>query len=336
MGSEGAAVHAEDARRQDGQPRRLPRQGACCSSSSPRGARTAPPRRPTCARSPTRCRRRSTRFVSVERQRRGRRDRLRLPRLLRAAVPGAARSRPGESRRSPSPTTARAGRSRRPTASGYFPTFYVIDPHGPDHVALRRRAARRAAAAAAPARRRRVDPRPGPASLGATTRLYRFSHARSRAAHSRPQEKVERPADPAVRKANLRRIGRLFRDYRLKLIVVCGLIVVSACLGVVSPFLLRDILDTAIPDQNMKLLTLLAGGMILISLVTGAIGVVQSLPLDAGRPERDARPAHRRSTSTCSGSRSPSSRRRAPARCRAGSPTTSAASTTCSPRPRPR
>ena len=60
-----------------------------------------------------------------------------------------------------------------------------------------------------------------------------------------------------MRKANLRRIGRLFRDYRLKLIVVCGLIVFSSCLGVVSPFLLRDILDTAIPDDNMQLLSVL-------------------------------------------------------------------------------
>ncbi len=50
----------------------------------------------------------------------------------------------------------------------------------------------------------------------------------------------------------------------------------SSLLGVISPFLLRDILDTAIPDQNMALLSLLAGGMILISLTTGAIGVVQS------------------------------------------------------------
>ncbi len=91
-----------------------------------------------------------------------------------------------------------------------------------------------------------------------------------------PREAVERPADPAVRKANLRRIGRLFRQYRLKLTVVSALIVFSSLLGVVSPFLLRDILDTAIPDQNMALLSLLAGGMIAISLATGAIGVVQS------------------------------------------------------------
>jgi ATP-binding cassette, subfamily B, bacterial len=96
-----------------------------------------------------------------------------------------------------------------------------------------------------------------------------------RSAYS-PREPVERPADPAVRRANLRRIGRLFHGYRLKLSLVCALIVFSACLGVVSPFLLRGILDTAIPEQNMGLLSLLAGGMILISLVTGAIGVVQS------------------------------------------------------------
>src|SRR4051794_11872220 len=90
-----------------------------------------------------------------------------------------------------------------------------------------------------------------------------------------PAEKVERPSDPAVRKANLRRIGHLFRHYKLKLIVVCGLIFLSACLGIVSPFLLRGILDTAIPDDNMRLLSLLAGAMIVISLVTGVISVVQ-------------------------------------------------------------
>ncbi len=70
----------------------------------------------------------------------------------------------------------------------------------------------------------------------------------------------ERPADPAVRQANLRRIVRLFRPYRARLAVVCALIVFSAALGVVSPFLLRDILDTAIPDENMRPLTALAPG----------------------------------------------------------------------------
>ena len=46
----------------------------------------------------------------------------------------------------------------------------------------------------------------------------------------------ERPADPAVRKANFRRIVHLFRTYRTRLAAVSGLILVSASLGVVSPF----------------------------------------------------------------------------------------------------
>jgi ATP-binding cassette subfamily B protein len=88
---------------------------------------------------------------------------------------------------------------------------------------------------------------------------------------------VERPSDPAVRKANLRRIIGLFRPYRKRLAAVGGLIVVSAGLGVLSPFLLRDVLDVAIPDQRMGLLSLLVAGMVGIALATGAIGVWQTL-----------------------------------------------------------
>jgi ATP-binding cassette subfamily B protein len=90
-------------------------------------------------------------------------------------------------------------------------------------------------------------------------------------------EPPERPADPAVRKANLRRIIGLFRPYRARLGSVGALIVVSAGLGVLSPFLLRDVLDVAIPKQEMGLLTLLVAGMVGIALVTGALGVWQTL-----------------------------------------------------------
>ncbi len=87
----------------------------------------------------------------------------------------------------------------------------------------------------------------------------------------------ERPADPAVRKANLRRIFPLFREYRPQLAIVFTLIVFSAALGVVPAFLLKGVLDTAIPDNNVRLLTALVAGMILIPIVTGAIGVYQTL-----------------------------------------------------------
>jgi ATP-binding cassette subfamily B protein len=91
-----------------------------------------------------------------------------------------------------------------------------------------------------------------------------------------------RPADPAVRKANLRRIFPLFRAYRARLAVVCGLIVLSAALGVIPTFLLKGVLDTALSQSpggevRMGLLTALVAGMIMIPIVTGAIGVFQTL-----------------------------------------------------------
>ena len=92
-----------------------------------------------------------------------------------------------------------------------------------------------------------------------------------------PEDVPERPADPAVRKANFRRIVRLFRPYKARLAAVSGLIVVSAGLGVVSPFLLREVLDVAIPEEDVGLLTALVAGMVLIPIVTGVLGVWQTL-----------------------------------------------------------
>jgi ATP-binding cassette subfamily B protein len=90
-------------------------------------------------------------------------------------------------------------------------------------------------------------------------------------------EPPQRPADPAVRKANLRRIFPLFRAYRPQLAVVFTLIIISAALGVIPAFLLKDIINTALPEDDLRLLTALVAGMIGISVVTGAIGVYQTL-----------------------------------------------------------
>ena len=90
-------------------------------------------------------------------------------------------------------------------------------------------------------------------------------------------ETPERPSDPAVRTANLRRIFPLFRPYRARLGVVFALIVFSAAVGVVTPFLLREVLDVAIPEENLGLLSALVAGMVAIPIVTGVIGVWQTL-----------------------------------------------------------
>ena len=72
------------------------------------------------------------------------------------------------------------------------------------------------------------------------------------------------------------RVARLFAPYRGRLAAVLGLIVISAGLGMVSPFLLREILDEALPERDTGLLAWLVGGMIAISVITGVLGVGQT------------------------------------------------------------
>ena len=86
----------------------------------------------------------------------------------------------------------------------------------------------------------------------------------------------DRPTDPAVRRANLRRIGPLFKPYRRRLSGLLALIVVTAALGVVPAFLLRRVLN-AIVHHDKAAISWNAGGMIAIAIVTGVLGVIQTL-----------------------------------------------------------
>jgi ATP-binding cassette subfamily B protein len=72
------------------------------------------------------------------------------------------------------------------------------------------------------------------------------------------------------------RIARLFRPYRGRLATVLGLIALSAGISMISPFLLRAVLDTALPERDTPLLAALVAGMIAVSVTTGALGVVQT------------------------------------------------------------
>jgi ATP-binding cassette subfamily B protein len=89
-------------------------------------------------------------------------------------------------------------------------------------------------------------------------------------------DKPTRPEDPEVRRANLHRVFRLFGPERSRLSLVLALIVFSSALGMVPAFLLRDIIDQAIPEANTTLLAWLAGGMIVIAIIVGILGVAQT------------------------------------------------------------
>ena len=62
----------------------------------------------------------------------------------------------------------------------------------------------------------------------------------------------------------------------MRLGLLLSLIFVSSILSVVSPFLLREVIDKAIPEKNVALLSALVGGMIALSVATGVIGVAQT------------------------------------------------------------
>lgn len=87
----------------------------------------------------------------------------------------------------------------------------------------------------------------------------------------------ERPDMTDEPRAPLRRIVTLFRPYRGRLAVVGALIGLSSLVSLASPFMLREVLDDAIPHGRTGLLTLLALGMVAVAVVTSVLDVVQTL-----------------------------------------------------------
>ncbi|MGZ4315248.1 MAG: ABC transporter ATP-binding protein [Gaiellaceae bacterium] len=94
--------------------------------------------------------------------------------------------------------------------------------------------------------------------------------------HDRGEAPPERPTDPEVRRANLRRIGLLFKPYWRRLSGLLALIVLSAGLGVLPAFLLRRVL-IAIENHDTHGVSVNAAAMIVIAIVAGILGVVQTL-----------------------------------------------------------
>ncbi|MEU6710113.1 ABC transporter ATP-binding protein [Nonomuraea sp. NPDC046802] len=78
-------------------------------------------------------------------------------------------------------------------------------------------------------------------------------------------------------RAPLGRIIKLFTPYRGRLSLVAVLILASSLVSLASPFLLREVLDVAIPARDAGLLTLLALGMIGVAVTTSVFDVLQTL-----------------------------------------------------------
>ncbi|MCL2535957.1 MAG: ABC transporter ATP-binding protein/permease [Nocardiaceae bacterium] len=87
------------------------------------------------------------------------------------------------------------------------------------------------------------------------------------------------PADRAQlaeQPVSLRRIGALFGPYRWQIAVVVVLIVASSTISLANPFLVREVIDRAIPEQDVSLLVWAVLGMLAITVASSVFGVIQT------------------------------------------------------------
>lgn len=78
-------------------------------------------------------------------------------------------------------------------------------------------------------------------------------------------------------RADVRRVLHLFAPYRGRIAVVLALIALGAATGVVSPFLVRAIVDDALPGRRLDLLLECVAGLVAVTVVSTALNVTQSM-----------------------------------------------------------
>lgn len=79
-----------------------------------------------------------------------------------------------------------------------------------------------------------------------------------------------------ARQVSLRRIGGLFTRHRAALAMVTAIIVAASIIAMASPFLLRHVIDQALPERDLTLLVWLVLGMVGVAAVTSVLGVLQT------------------------------------------------------------
>jgi ATP-binding cassette subfamily B protein len=101
-------------------------------------------------------------------------------------------------------------------------------------------------------------------------------------AHATPAEK---PSGRVTNRHLARRVFGLFRPHRRQVVLAVGLIVFTSGLGVVNPILIKFVFDALFPvgggGPEMGLVGIYAGLMILIPMITGAVGIAQTYQINS-------------------------------------------------------
>lgn len=81
----------------------------------------------------------------------------------------------------------------------------------------------------------------------------------------------------SARHVSAARVLGLFRPYAGRIALVLALIALATAAGLAAPFLLREIIDVALPRGDVRLLGLLAGSLVGLAVLAAGIGVLQAL-----------------------------------------------------------
>lgn len=83
-------------------------------------------------------------------------------------------------------------------------------------------------------------------------------------------------AQLAVAPVPLSRVAALFHPYRAQVAVVTLIIVATSVVSLAQPFLVKAVVDRALPRQDVRLLVWAVAGMLAVAAVTQLLGVVQT------------------------------------------------------------
>ena len=86
----------------------------------------------------------------------------------------------------------------------------------------------------------------------------------------------EPPRNRPFPRDTLKRVVKLYSDYKWTLGIVGLLVLVTSALGVITPLLIQRVIDDALPQKDMNLLLWLIGGMIFVAAVSGVLNFIQS------------------------------------------------------------
>ncbi len=85
----------------------------------------------------------------------------------------------------------------------------------------------------------------------------------------------EKQDQPSVTTNLLKRVWIFAKPYRWQIIVLLFTIIAITLISLIPPLLFKQLIDVAIPNQDVRLLNMLALGMVAVPLVNGLIGVIQ-------------------------------------------------------------